>query len=188
MRSSQQRRVNLKGDTAEDEKEVHKLSAFFFDPLEEEFPHSPSLCVIKGSRGPLWSNIDFICSHPFPSVVAFLKLFRLLLRHERSAWAKALHKGRLKQHLVHFRCPCIVALVSGCSQDQGFWCSKKDESTYRQGTFLDSTSFFSPPILSGHVKLLPAHPVRIQASVEEKDGRDEHQVNTGHPQTHVLVL
>ena len=66
----------------------------------------------------------------------------------------------------------------------------KDRSTYQKSkeSTLNSTSFFGSCILGGHVKLLPGHPVRIEASVEEKDWGDEHQVDPGHPQTHVLVL
>jgi len=44
----------------------------------------------------------------------------------------------------------------------------------QEGKKLKSTSFFGPCVLGSHVKLLPCHPFRIEASVEEKDRGDKH--------------
>ena len=94
------------------------------------------------------------------------------------------HEEQLKQHSDDLP---IVESQAALSARIKVWL-KGPSSTYRgKESTSNSTSFFSP-ILGGHVELLPGHPLRVEASVEEKDWRDEHQVDPGHPQTHVLVL
>ena len=69
------------------------------------------------------------------------------------------------------------------SQNQSF--NKRDEGSFFNSS--NSTPLFSA-VLTSHVILLVDNAPRVETPVEEENWRDEDQVDTGHPETHVLVL
>ena len=97
------------------------------------------------------------------------------------------HEEQLKQHSADLPIVEFLAFRAALSARIKVWLKRPPSTCRGEESTSNSTSFFSP-ILGGHVELLPGHPLRVEASVEEKDWRDEHQVDPGHPQTHVLVL
>ena len=196
LRSSQVGRVNLKGDTAKKnyirwEKSCQLFSLILWKKNSTRVP----LCffLLLGEVEGLWSNIDFIRSRPLWLLWSFHVFFwarrgagapdpKLSTRSApNSTWFIIRTPFSLPmQSSSGLRLPSLADRIKVFGKAKGW--------EHLSSRSLNSTSFFSPPILSGHVKLLPVHPIRIEASVEEKDRGDKHQVDTGHPQTHVLML